>query len=382
MSGHSIRALKDVSCITDLKLHASAPSGRLALLRPVPLAQDGDSDGDNSTRAPSPSMGAVSACTSPTQAPSVAFSHSPLPSPAAVQDGMYDDLCVRPPPGLPLPSSIPSHGSALHHLGMCRPCGWFHKPQGCQNGQDCGHCHLCPEGAIAARRRAKRHMNRGNGVMPMMLKCCMGEQFQEWSAGDDMVQEDAHLPNSTSDLLAIPEPHVLAEAVLAVPCTPPPGLAPPAIPLFGLSSIELGPLGLAAVPPCDAQVLPASEKEEVLSSVGSSLHGSGACKPCAFFHRSEGCQNGKDCTFCHTCPASEVKARRKARRGIVRSADSCRVAVGDTHQKTPLILERCLLSDDCPIAKTDSEHVKSLGVCALPPMPRGPVIVQLSSLVV
>jgi len=51
-----------------------------------------------------------------------------------------------------------------------------------------------------------------------------------------------------------------------------------------------------------------------LWSVGSAGHDFGNCKPCAFLWRDPqqpGCQNGRDCTFCHLCPAGEVKRRKK-----------------------------------------------------------------------
>merc|ERR1712151_838217 len=52
--------------------------------------------------------------------------------------------------------SLVSKGSMFHGSGECKPCAWFYKPQGCQNGAECLHCHLCPENEIQARRRAKR----------------------------------------------------------------------------------------------------------------------------------------------------------------------------------------------------------------------------------
>jgi len=63
---------------------------------------------------------------------------------------------VRPPPGLPPPVGVPSHGSLLHGTGKCKPCVWFWKAAGCSNGLGCGHCHLCPESEIAARRKRRR----------------------------------------------------------------------------------------------------------------------------------------------------------------------------------------------------------------------------------
>lgn len=49
------------------------------------------------------------------------------------------------------------------------------------------------------------------------------------------------------------------------------------------------------------------------SSMGSNVHGSGQCKPCAWFWKDQGCQNGKDCQHCHTCDEGELKRRKKAK---------------------------------------------------------------------
>jgi len=55
--------------------------------------------------------------------------------------------------------SAPSRGSLAHASGQCKPCAWFWKAQGCKNDQNCQHCHLCPEGELKERKKAKR-MNR------------------------------------------------------------------------------------------------------------------------------------------------------------------------------------------------------------------------------
>jgi len=68
------------------------------------------------------------------------------------------DVAVQPPPGLPPPAGMPSHGSALHLVKGCRPCAWFWKETGCQNGEDCWHCHLCPESALKDRKRIKHNL--------------------------------------------------------------------------------------------------------------------------------------------------------------------------------------------------------------------------------
>lgn len=57
-------------------------------------------------------------------------------------------------------TGLPSRGSALHASGACRPCAWFWKPAKCQNGQECWHCHLCPEGELKSRKKSKLAMMR------------------------------------------------------------------------------------------------------------------------------------------------------------------------------------------------------------------------------
>lgn len=58
-------------------------------------------------------------------------------------------------PGLQPPPGIPSFGSALHGTGMCQPCLWFWKPRGCTSQGSCQYCHLCPNGEIKERKKAK-----------------------------------------------------------------------------------------------------------------------------------------------------------------------------------------------------------------------------------
>mmetsp|Transcript_32009 Transcript_32009/g.68502 ORF Transcript_32009/g.68502 Transcript_32009/m.68502 type:complete len:701 (+) Transcript_32009:254-2356(+) len=48
-----------------------------------------------------------------------------------------------------------SIGSVTHGNGECRPCAWFWRPQGCTNGEECRHCHLCPAGEVKSRRKSK-----------------------------------------------------------------------------------------------------------------------------------------------------------------------------------------------------------------------------------
>lgn len=52
---------------------------------------------------------------------------------------------------------------------------------------------------------------------------------------------------------------------------------------------------------------------ELLPTVGSKGHQSKTCKPCAFVYTS-GCNNGKQCAFCHLCPPDEKKRRRREKK--------------------------------------------------------------------
>merc|ERR1712070_1264228 len=60
----------------------------------------------------------------------------------------------------PTPASSSPHsvGSAGHASGDCKPCAWFWKPEGCQNGEDCLHCHFCPAGEVNRRKKLHKAM--------------------------------------------------------------------------------------------------------------------------------------------------------------------------------------------------------------------------------
>lgn len=66
-----------------------------------------------------------------------------------------------PPPAPVAPASavdrVPeeSVGAKLHAAGECRPCAWFWKPMGCQNGKECQHCHMCDSGELKRRKKGK-----------------------------------------------------------------------------------------------------------------------------------------------------------------------------------------------------------------------------------
>eukprot|EP00929_Paragymnodinium_shiwhaense_P044383 TRINITY_DN22780_c0_g1_i1.p1 TRINITY_DN22780_c0_g1~~TRINITY_DN22780_c0_g1_i1.p1 ORF type:complete len:131 (+),score=8.17 TRINITY_DN22780_c0_g1_i1:335-727(+) len=62
-------------------------------------------------------------------------------------------------------SSFGSHGSAGHATGECRPCAHYWRQAGCNRGDMCERCHLCPQGAFLAYRQGlkagkRRQKNR------------------------------------------------------------------------------------------------------------------------------------------------------------------------------------------------------------------------------
>jgi len=72
------------------------------------------------------------------------------------------------------------------------------------------------------------------------------------------------------------------------------------------------------------------EHPGALPSAGSNGHASGKCKPCAFFHRPNGCADGASCTFCHLCDADEKKRRRKVRLDSIRQRKQKREAAASS----------------------------------------------------
>mmetsp|Transcript_17248 Transcript_17248/g.31096 ORF Transcript_17248/g.31096 Transcript_17248/m.31096 type:complete len:375 (+) Transcript_17248:92-1216(+) len=62
--------------------------------------------------------------------------------------------------------TVPSLGSAEHATGQCRPCAWYWKAQGCQNGANCTYCHLCPEDELKRRKKVKVAAMRMGALEP------------------------------------------------------------------------------------------------------------------------------------------------------------------------------------------------------------------------
>lgn len=223
-----------------------------------------------------------------------------------------DGQCVPFPPGLQPPPNTPSHGSVLHEKGSCRPCAWFHKPGGCKNGQECGHCHLCPDGEIKARKRAKQTVMRlglatpkvsssdeaessmmALGIISPKAQVMRPEKVSLWSTA-----KKGSLSEEESQTTAVGSEQEMSDGSHH---SPEAGWADPV-------KVEFA-VGENGAP----EPLP-----EEYPSEGSQLHGTGACRPCAWFWKASGCQNGADCKHCHLCDSGEIQRRRKMKQSMMR----------------------------------------------------------------
>jgi len=147
-----------------------------------------------------------------------------------------------------------SVGSSLHGTGECKPCAWFWKPQGCQNGEECMHCHLCPHNAIRDRKKLHAAVRKELAQVPQQVEPSSNLEAES-KAGKDGPEIEQ-----------------------------------------GAQLVDPSELRLRGKP-----------------SKGSALHGTGECKPCAWFWHPKGCQKDEECEFCHFCPLGELKLRRKVR---------------------------------------------------------------------
>lgn len=106
-------------------------------------------------------------------------------------------------------------------------------------------------------------------------------------------------------------------------------------------------------------------------SQGSVLHGTGNCRPCAWFWKPAGCMNGSDCNFCHACPEDERKMRRMRRLLHKTSVDGG--ASGKLGESAPVEqrpnLQKCLSTSParpCDFSQSSSSPVHRFH-CATPP---------------
>lgn len=213
---------------------------------------------------------------------------------------------VRFPPGLePLPGT-PSHGSLLHGRGTCQPCAWFWKSSGCKNGRFCGHCHLCPEGELKARKKTKATMMRLGLMTPKMG---MNSSATASPPGSGFGLEPFLMSSESDTTVSGLSDHDLVasqssedDVPFAKVCSMP---------------VESGDSSLR--PTISILSAESTSQQPCQPSEGSALHSSGACQPCAWFWKASGCQNRAACSYCHLCPEGEIKVRRKLKLAALRS---------------------------------------------------------------
>jgi hypothetical protein len=174
-----------------------------------------------------------------------------------------------------------SEGSKKHGAGTCKPCAWFHKPNSCQNGKDCLHCHLCPAGEIKSRKKARSSATQAKPGKTefIILSTDLGED------SSPPAEAQINVPILTSADVTTGVGEILSSTNDKLLASPPPGLDPP-----------------------PGRDLPSGPSE----SVGSKLHPL-ECKPCAWYWKPGSCTNGKDCMHCHLCSDTELKKRKKAK---------------------------------------------------------------------
>jgi len=208
---------------------------------------------------------------------------------------------------LPAPNTTPSQGSALHSSGRCSPCAWFWKSSGCQNAANCSFCHSCPQGELKMRKKVK----------VMALRAASSKQSEEEEGyecegnGKDSredlqsasPQERDSLPGTTPANNCDDSSQAAAEGQMLSQHT---DVDEQTRPEAGLVTnlLNVGPL----------------------PSHGSLLHGSGACRPCAWFWKPSGCKNAKDCLYCHLCPVGELKMRKKVKLAAMNAAEAANIA--------------------------------------------------------
>jgi len=285
------------------------------------------------------------------------LAHGTATSPAvlSLQRGLASGAALSPsvaespmrfPPGLEPPPGTPSHGSVLHGSGSCQPCAWFWKRLGCRNGQNCSYCHTCPEGEITNRKKAKRALVRDArvasrtplgqaGVSPLDFGLVW--DFGALSLADALVSDHDSSTTTGSESETTPtfpseddgEPErkddtdVGSRRASEAQCgplaffqePPAPADAPPGLPGPRAASVLAAEQGaLQGSPDTEAASPPLAA-----AGSGSTLHGTGACQPCAWIWKPSGCLRGEACSFCHLCSQGELKARKKAKHAVMRA---------------------------------------------------------------
>lgn len=210
----------------------------------------------------------------------------------------------------------------MHGTGECKPCAWFHKAPGCMNGSTCMHCHLCPKDEIKERRKNKSAQFSQDGSERG------APQLAAWAA---VRQGEA--------LLASWQAQAMWSAAVAAASAFALASSPVVLDSSGLSA-EASPFTPSGA---DSFEEHGTTSPGVVPSQGSALHASGQCKPCLWFWKPKGCQNGQECAYCHLCPGGELKERKKAKEPNLRTGCSKNRRPSDSEGSTaePAAVAEC-----------------------------------------
>lgn len=89
-------------------------------------------------------------------------------------------------------------------------------------------------------------------------------------------------------------------------------------------------------------------------SIGSQLHGSNLCKPCAWFWKKEGCLNGAECRHCHSCTYGELTRRKSENRRRNRRLSGVERRAATSTTVTPRCLGAFAGKDDVQCSPTST----------------------------
>jgi len=104
-------------------------------------------------------------------------------------------------------------------------------------------------------------------------------------------------------------------------------------------------------------------------SRGAANHGTGECKPCAWFWKEQGCLHGQECGFCHLCPREEIKARRRAKASSARTD----MSTGKTQQQELFQFMECpQRAELLRVLPSPPVEAPVLKLLSLSPPPSGP----------
>jgi len=210
------------------------------------------------------------------------------------------------------PGPSPSRGASLHGTGQCRPCAWYWRPGSCQNGENCGHCHLCGQGELKARKKQKQAMFRLGLATPKPAQAhtqeAAADAFGMGAAAASGARRSPCSPDGSSEqgstTASNSEHEHDDDAANGAGSADLSGDSAGTKARTRAGSFVAVPPGLKAPPGTPSH--------------GSSLHKVGNCWPCARFWQQGGCPLGEDCSYCHLCKEGEMRTRKHSKAAMMR----------------------------------------------------------------